>query len=402
MIRFKYIFPFIIVFVGQMLLSAQTSYNYNITAKYTYGTILKHTRHLQNIVDKPINGGEIAIEWQTWNEEPWHQFLGFPRIGLGAVAFDLGNPEMLGQLYAVYPYLNFNLLKKSPIRLGIKAGAGTSFLTKRFNNTATALNDLNTGNAAIGSIVNVFFAGGANVEVPLGSFLSLGIDLTWNHASNGSFFQPNSGINMLNASAGLKVYPYASRDKEPMRKAYKDISRDFQFEISASGGARELYYRDDKLYPTGSVVIAAFRQMTNFMRLGLAVDGFYDGVYNGNTKFQRTYLTTDEFANKVRVGTSLQPELTFGRFSAGFHFGVYLYNPLKNLEPYNDAKAAIESGSTLNKPIFYKYDIEKEDGWLYTRAAIKYNVSDHFFLSLGLKTHLQKAEFIEWGMGYRL
>lgn len=393
---------FMLLFVGHYCAQAQTSYNYNIGAKYSYGTILKHTRHLQNLADKPINGVEIAIEWQTLNEEPWHQFLGFPRIGLGAVAFDLGNRTMLGQLYAVYPYLNFNLLKHSPVRVGIKAGAGASFLTKRFDNTATNPNDLNTGNAAIGSMVNVFFAGGGNVEVPLGNNLSLGVDLNWNHASNGSFYQPNSGINMINASAGLKYYPYATRDRKPMHKAFRDISRDIQFEIVASGGARELYYRDNKLYPTASVVVGAFRQMTNFMRVGLAVDAFYDGVYNGNTLFKRTYLTSDALNNKIRIGTSVQPELTFGRFSAGLHLGLYLYNPLKNKEPYGDAKTADENGTTINKPLMYKYDIEKEDGWFYSRAAIKYNINKHYFLSLGLKTHLQKAEFIEWGVGYRL
>jgi hypothetical protein len=51
--------------------------------------------------------------------------------------------------------------------------------------------------------------------------------------------------------------------------------------------------------------------------------------------------------------------------------------------------------------MLYKYDIEKEDGWFYTRASLQYAISKHLFISLGLKTHLQKAEFIEWGLGYR-
>ena len=69
----------------------------------------------------------------------------------------------------------------------------------------------------------------------------------------------------------------------------------------------------------------------------------------------------------------------------------------KNLEPYLDAQNGL-----LNKPLIYAYNIEKEDGWLYTRASLKYSITKHLFLSLGLKTHLQKAEFIEWGMGVRL
>ena len=33
---------------------------------------------------------------------------------------------------------------------------------------------------------------------------------------------------------------------------------------------------------------------------------------------------------------------------------------------------------------------------------IWYAITKHWFLSLGLKTHMQKAEFIEWGTGFRL
>jgi len=51
--------------------------------------------------------------------------------------------------------------------------------------------------------------------------------------------------------------------------------------------------------------------------------------------------------------------------------------------------------------LIYDYNIENEDGWLYTRAALKYRLSKHYFFSIGLKTHLQKAEFIEWGLGYK-
>ena len=135
----------------------------------------------------------------------------------------------------------------------------------------------------------------------------------------------------------------------------------------------------------------------------MGVDGFYDGVYNGNTLFQRTWLQADELKSKIRVGASVQPEFVFGKLTAGMHFGIYLYNPLKNLEPYADVQKSVEeTGEVLNKSLIYKYDIDDEDGWFYTRAALKYAITPHVFISLGLKTHLQKAEFIEWGLGLRL
>jgi hypothetical protein len=115
-----------------------------------------------------------------------------------------------------------------------------------------------------------------------------------------------------------------------------------------------------------------------------------------DTKFQRTYIEKNELRNKVRAGLSWRHELLIGRLTAGFHFGLYLYDPIKNLEPM---KNGIKPEG--NKPLIYGYDIDKEDGWLYTRAVAKYAITNHLFASIGLKTHLQKAEFIEWGLGFK-
>ena len=312
---------------------------------------------------------------------------------------------MLGQLAAVYPYLNFQLFDLKFMQLHLKGGAGMSFLNKRYSNTPHMENtlngpngELNMANAAIGSVVNVYFAGGGSLDFPLGKAWSAYGAFHWNHASNGSFFQPNSGINMLNASVGIRYNPVWKMNYKLEYRDIPSMPQKFALEIIASGGARELYYKDDKLYPIGSLNVGLYRQLGNNLRLGLGLDGFYDGAYDGNhsSSWKRTYLTTDELKNKIRVGLSLRPELVFGKLTVGMHLGLYLYNPLRNLEPYADAVAG-----TLNKPLIYPYNIEKEDGWFYTRASLKYAISKHLFASLGLKTHLQKAEFIEWGMGYR-
>ncbi len=392
----KKFFLILVFVVFCFAVKSQTKNNFAIKAEFMYGNILKHTTHLQNLVQGPTKGAELAVEWQTMGEKSWHQYIGFPKIGLGMVSLDLGNSTMLGNLYAIYPYLNFKLFHYQRFILNIKGGAGASFLTKTFNNTATNLNDLNTGNAAIGSVLNVYFAGGANIIIPIEKGFAAVADFQWNHASNGSFYQPNSGINMLNASVGVSYAPYYKHVYHPKRKHLRDLSQKLSYEFIASGGARELYYKDDMQYPIGSFVAAVYRPLGNAIRLGVGVEGFYDGVYDGTTTFQRTYLTEDKWENKIRVGVSLRPELMFGRFTAGVHLGMYVHNPLKNMEPYNEAKATI-----LNKPMIYGYDIEKEDGWFYTRASMQYALTNHIFISLGLKTHLQKAEFIEWGLGYR-
>ncbi|NDV47017.1 hypothetical protein D0T49_08145 [Paludibacter sp. 221] len=396
-------------------ISAQTSKNYKIKAEYMYGTILKHNKHLENLVTGPSMGGEIAVEFQTMGEKDWHQYLNFPVVGVGAVFMDFSNSEMLGQGLGLYPYMNIPLIRTNYFILNLKPGAGLSFLNKRYSNTPHQEGTLsgpngepNQANAAIGSVMNVFLTLGGNLEIPIAAGLSITADYAWNHVSNGSIVQPNSGINMMNAYVGLKYFPNHKNYQKPVKKTINNVPDLWSFELTAAGGIRQLYYQDGENYGIASLSFGAYRTLSNWYRMGLGADVFYDGVYGAvnvagegreiDTSYKRTYIKSDEFKNKMRAGISWQHEFMIGRLTAGFHFGLYLYDPIKNLEPYAKVK---ENGAPLNKSLIYKYNIDKEDGWLYTRAVARYAITDHLFVSVGLKTHLQKAEFIEWGLGWK-
>ena len=398
--RNKLLFLLIIVCSG--MIQAQTYDNYSIKLQGIYGNILPHDTHVKELVLNPVTGAELSLEFQSMNEKPWYQFNGFPTIGLGAVWLNLGNPAKLGNAYAIYPYISYSIIRTNFLKLNFKGGTGVSFLTKNYYNTNTdslgnVLPSLTGTNAAIGSVINVYFSAGASLEIPITSGLSLTGDYTWNHMSNGSAVAPNSGLNLLNGFIGLKYTPNYKKYTFPQKQQLEGITKKFYPEIIVSGGFRQLYYQDQKTFPIASVIVGVYHPITDFYRMGLAVDAFYDGAFDGNTKFKRYYITTDELKNKFRVGISWQHELQFGKLVAGLDFGLYLYDPIKNMSPYNDAK-----NGTLNKGLIYSYNIDSEDGWFYTRATFKYAISKHFFIFTGLKTHLQKAEFIEWGLGYRL
>jgi len=391
---------FVILVLSTNLLYAQTNEQYSIKLEGIYGNILAHDQHVKELVSNPVTGAELSLEFQTMGEKSWQQFTGFPIVGVGAVWLNLGNPQKLGNAFALYPYISFPLIRTNFFNLSMKAGAGASYLTKTYYNTNTdssgnILPSLTGTNGAIGSAINVYFSGGGSLEIPITKGFSFMAEYTWNHMSNGSAVAPNSGLNLLNGFVGLRYFPNYKSFQAPTAHYFPRIPRQFSYEIIASGGFRQLYYKDNKTFPIASIAFGVYHPMSNFYRMGLGVDAFYDGAYDGNTQFERTYITSNELKNKIRVGVSWQHEILLGRFIAGFDFGLYLYDPLKNLSPYNDAKKG-----ALHKPLIYSYNIDNEDGWFYTRAALKYAVSEHYFLSLGLKTHLQKAEFIEWGLGY--
>lgn len=385
---------------------------FSIKGELITGRILKHTKHLENIVKDPTQGAELSVEFPSLLiDKDWPKYYKFPKIGISAAYIDLGNPQMLGQLLAIYPYLNFPVFEAKHLKVSLKAGAGTSYLTKTFDDAyvtdpVTGRILLDYSNAAIGSHLNVYFALGANIELQLSKNLSFTGEFNTNHASNGSMYQPNSGLNMLHASAGFIYRPNSFFMNDDLFCCTNDMPRKMSFEAILSGGVKELYFRDNIKYPTGSFRISAHKLVTNTLRMGLGIDYFYDEAFSAVnaspideeniTQYQRTLIRADEFHNKFRAGVSIQPEFVLDRLIFGFHLGLYIYNPIKNLEPFKEAVV-----KTLDKPLIYPYNIDNEDGWFYSRASVKYYVTDHYFLSIGLKTHLQKAEFIEWGLGYK-
>ena len=249
----------------------------------------------------------------------------------------------------------------------------------------------------------------------------------WHHISNGSIMHPNAGYNMLGGELGLRYHPgakqYTKPDPDVPRKLYDGVDKHWAVEICATGGVKQNYYRDNypnmQFFGAATVKAAAYWVPVSIFRIGAGIDAFYDGYYRSVsnnipgakeafpdapvTHFGKTYLKESNIANCFRAGISIQPEFIIGHLTAGIHVGFYVYDPIKNLEPFKEAKAADEAGQPLNRGIFYTYDLTKasnyQDGWCYMQFVLKYHVLDHLFVQLGLKTHGARAEFIDAGLG---
>ena len=319
-------------------------------------------------------------------------------------------------------------------------------------------------NFAIGGPVCFAITAGVNVEVKVHRNIALTADIMYNHFSSASLFQPNGGLNMFNGALGMKYLVesrkskvefqskpsaetsklgYAEAQPEIMSEANKVESRvlgsvtetdsaseidspnhqitesplkRWSGEIILSGSAKKLYYQDDLYFGCASLNVAGYYHTCRQHRVGVGVDLFYDGAYKQTvapnnkgeyvwtkefTKFGRTCTPDETFANKLRLGINIANELTIGRVGIFAHFGIYLYDPIKNMEPADKALAALNGkGEPIKKGLFYGYDIQKEDGWNYFRIGVKYHITPHFLVNVSFKTHLQKVEFAEFGLGY--
>ena len=401
-----------VIYIALGIATAHATMPMKWKAEYVMGSIMQGSR-IDPLIDRPVMGAELAVEFMPTQNMPWAMPYNAASVGVAVAYLNLGNNSKLGNAMAIYPYLHIPLVNTRYFIMGLKPGVGVSFVDRRYSNTSeggtlgisNAEHPTEIANSAFGSVINVYFAGVLTMEFPIKKGWSLATSCGWNHISNGSFIQPNGGMNMLNAQLGLKYFPQHASYQTPSVEML-DLGRRWSLDVIESGGCRQLYYRDNRFFPIASLQVAAHYRCARIFRIGVGTDAFYDGVYasvNSATEPERnvssykfTYLTENRWQNRLRAGISLQPEFVMGKLTAGFHFGVYLYDPIKNLEPYNEAKE-----SSLSKGVFYKYNINKEDGWLYTRASLKYEVTPHLLLAIGLKTHLHRAEFIEWGIGYR-
>lgn len=405
------------------LLSAKEYAPYKIKTQFIGGYIYPHDSDIITpLVKGPALGGEIAFELATNGTKDWHIEYNYPDLGLALQVIDFHNPEVMGEMISIYPYINLPLIKNKILNFNVKIGGGVGFCTAptdlqaAINDTRSIKEKAEDYNFAIGSVFNFALSAGLNLDIKVHKNISICADVMYNHYSNASLAQPNAGLNLLNGYLGLKYIPIYKESPKELDSIPSKPNKRWSGEIIISAGGKKLYYKDTKFFACASLNIGAYYQTCNKHRIGIGTDVFYDGAYiptcffdessnsyvkdDTYTKYGRTFTTTNEFKNKIRCGINIANDLIIGNFMVGFQVGIYLYDPIKNMEPFEEAKETTENGTTLSRGIFYAYDIQNADGWNYFRISAKYKITKHLLANISFKTHLQKVEFAEFGLGY--
>ncbi len=394
------------------------------------------------IGNRPLLGGEMNVEFLPTGR--WHclQQWNNASIGVGATYLNLSNDAKLGSAFAAYAYINEPFYNGRHFRIGVRPTVGIAACNKTYRNTFEGehlYNGHQGANWSIGSILNAYVAVQMYMDFPVKNGWDITSNIGWHHISNGSVIHPNAGYNMFFGGIGLRYHPenqgirrnasaeqkalfakYEPPEPDVPKKLYEGVDKPWAVELSATGALRQTYYSDNHagmlFFAGASIKAAAYWIPVGIFRIGGGLDAFYDGYYKcysykllktGNerpiTYFGKTYLKESNIANCFRLGMSIQPEFLIGNLSIGIHVGFYLYDPIKNLEPFDEAQAAEEAGRPLNRGIFYKYDFTKAsndaDGWCYMQFILKYHVLDHMFVQIGMKTHGVRAEFLDAGLG---
>lgn len=395
---------------------------YAIRMQFIGGVLFPHNKtYISPLVKGPMLGGEVAFEWNTDGSKPWHYHLNGPNVGLAFQVIDLGNPELTGQMLALYPYVNIPCYKNKTLSLNVKIGCGIDYCTKPFDAENAKLDPREPEemaadyNFAIGGPVGLKAMAAMNLDVKVHKNILLTADVSFNHFSSANLYNPNYGLNLFNGYLGLKYLP-VYKEKPAQLDTLPAITKRWSGEIVLSGSAKKLHYLDNNYYGCASLNIEGYYRTCPQHRVGVGVDVFFSDSYrktvdvgengkyywtNENTHFKRTCITEDNIANKFRVGINIANELTINKVGAFLHVGMYLYDPIKNMEPGDECLESLNAGAEpKQKGLFYPYDIQNEDGWCYLRLGLRYHITPHFLINGSVKLSLTKADFFEFGVGY--
>lgn len=335
-----------------------------VLGAYAQGAvIIAHNPAIRQLVASHPAGLELNAQRQTTGAAPWHGWYRFPKIGLALVYYDFHNP-VLGQAFAVSPYLSKTFSRGPRHDLSFRLGAGLAYLTNFYTQQA------NHTNTVASSALNATLQARFEYDRALTEHLGLLVGLGLNHYSNGATSKPNFGVNLPTLVLGFNYHQQRPAPRvNDYAPAPADVGHQFKY-AAASLGYKQRSAGDLRKYLVNSVTLAVGRRINRKSNLLLGLDGFYDRSLKAD--LADTLRPGTAGPSVLKAGVFAGHELLFGRLAFITHLGLYVYDPYKTATLY------------------------------YERLGLNYHFTDHLFGAVDLKLHRAVADVIEFKIGAKL
>jgi len=345
------------------LFPQSTDKDFAIQAKAHYGFIIPHRSGMKNLIKGHVPGFEINYDHPTFGEKAWQQVYNYPHWGLSFYYTNLANPEELGIATGIYPYLSFPVILKKRFEFDFRMGWGVGYLSKTFDRLE------NHKNTVIGSRINAIIGLQIEAKWKISQHLTYATGIAFTHFSNGAYKVPNLGFNVPSLNTGIS-YSIGESDKTLIKDSMPPVKKQFEATFVVAGGLKEIYPAQGKKY--GACVITAdlARVLSRKSKMGAGLDLYYNP-----SLLERLSSDTSEVENKLSIlqpGINIAYQIKFTKVSLVLSMGYYLHTKFK------------------------------KDGYIYDRIGMRYRINDRLLASLMLKTHFFRADFIEFGIGYKI
>ena len=296
-------------------------------------------------------------------KRPWQQHHRYPAAGVCLLYGNLGDPAILGNAAALYPYLQFYPVDKPKTQVVFGMGMGLSFHSKYWR-----LID-NYSNLALSLPItsSIIFRLGLNRFINKSLTAGLACGLT--HFSNGSSRQPNLGLNNLALRVSM-TWKFSEFEPEQSQQFPSDsINRGGDWFFFAGAFPKQVTPVLGAVYLPVSLSAGYSGRWGSRWGWSAGGDFFLDPSLRAevNTDGSSQIKQLSVFQTGLMVGA----EYRFNRLSLPVQAGVYVYDKIKFHGP------------------------------VYSRFGMRIKMVGPLWYSVMLKSHFEKADFVEMGFGLR-
>jgi hypothetical protein len=341
--------------------------NMEVDFRLSYGFYMHHHYEMEGYrAHFPMF--ELSLQKQTYGTSYWQTCFNYPSVGVTAFYSNMGNIDVLGKAFAIYPYIYFPFIKGNT-NFGIRFGLGIGYLTESYDHIE------NPYNICIGSPINAAASITFDITHRFSDHFKMSLFGGLQHFSNGCTSEPNKGTNVLKGgiSAAYMINEPVEYIKAEQLNEKRTIEylKEFKPELylGLSYGSKRIDYLQEDYTTVLDLEAYVMEQVARIFKLGIGFDLVYDNndilrnIKNGET------WTTAQILNP---GVHVAGELLMGRtsfmFVVGEHLGEYMHT-------------------------------EKS----YQRLGLKIEFTEHIYGKVTLMVHQWHiADFLGWGVGFKL
>jgi len=342
--------------------------NLLLEGRVNYGFMINH--HLEmKIFNAHFPAFEINLGKETYGRERWQAMYGYPFIGISYWYSQMGNSEFLGSANALFPYVNYPIIRNNKNELNFRVGLGLAYLTKRFDRLD------NYKYIAIGSHVNAAANFMAEYRWRFNPRMNIAVGIALMHFSNGSTKTPNYGVNIPSANVAFayrlsKENTYLSRKLLPSLYTFEfPGTKSIDISIGATAAVKDMGSEYGRTFMIYNFFGSVMKQFSYKSSAGIG----FDYTYN-ESDFYFADLDKVPYEKKrdlIRSGVGPVYQLSMSKLSYNFGLGIYL-------------KAKMAPTHT------------------YFKLGLQYQITKGLFANLTLRTHFGQADFVGIGLGYKI
>lgn len=345
-------------------LNAQKGYleNLRFQTEYQHGYVLPEYSNLNYLINAPVQSLNFSLIKQSIGNSEWEELYKYPSFGISFFYTTLGNDEVNGREWAIYPFFRFNILEHKKISWFVQTGIGFGRVSKKFDL------ENNYQNITTGSKNNIHYNLKTGIEFKLTNQLRLNAGLALDHFSNGNTKEPNLGLNSFTSFLGIAYQPNVP--KERIKNNFSEHEVKNRLELSYRFGGKRARALASSYFYTSTISLALHRNIYRAFHIGFGIDGFYDASTETEMIAAKAskYKPSDDF----QTGISISQAIVYNKLRIIFQEGLYV-------------------GLT--------YKVKRHP--IYTRGTVSYQLTDPLSLSISMKSHLHVLDYPEIGINYR-